>query len=160
MDQISNAGAKHESHNIGTPPARRAKRDVPEGSEFLASPTSFRPGWTYQSHFRVDAKTTTGEPRFVVPWDGIGEEEKRIYDEFAKMRKFLVPEFLLLHQRVDELKKGADAGPLPTVVKDQQRLKTELDAMKERLSDDQNFKDMIERLTKPVTEGVPPSQGS
>ena len=93
LDKMSNTGAKPDSHSIGTPPSRRAKREVGEVSEFLASPTSFRPGWTYQSHFRADAKNSNGEIRFVVPWDGIGDEEKRIYEEFAKMRKFLVPEF-------------------------------------------------------------------
>ncbi len=154
MDQISSTGPKPETHYVGTPPTRRHKRDAPASSEFVASPSSFRPGWTYQSHFRDGAKGPNGEPRFLVPWDGISDGERRIYDELAKMRKGLVSEFMLLHERVEELKQGADAGPLPAVVKDQQRLKAELESMKERLSDDQNFKDMVERLTKPITAGV------
>ena len=127
LDKMRNTGAKPDSHSIGTPPSRRAKRDVPETSEFVASPSSWRPGWRYQSHFRDDAKGPNGNPRFLAPWDGIGEEEKRIYTELVKMRKGLVSEFTLLHQRVEELQQGADAGPLPTVVKDQQKLKTELE---------------------------------
>ncbi len=83
MDQISSTA---DVYHVGTPPQRRPKRDAPASNEFAASPSSYRPGMTYQSHFRDGAMMPNGEPPFILPWEGKGEGSMVWNDDYRKDR--------------------------------------------------------------------------
>ena len=117
-------------------PERASKRKTTSEAK-PTSPGVLDHNGKYLFKFEGTSRAADGSPLWGVPGKEANQPEITVWRELAKIRGILVQAFKFIHNIVKGIKEDGDAGPMPRVVKDHDKLRHEFDALRAQLDQPQ-----------------------